>query len=166
VRELKQVPGCVASTKEASHASVFRLLKTQIENDVLKLANLGYRVFRPFVFFLTSGIESDEDWRSPLLELVDKSFQFRPHIAAIGWKGADTEFLIDISTSLDGSATRKSSFAFLMENEISMSAIAREIFRYQIDPDNDWPYVVPKKPKDALRLSLPTKPGNPPIESV
>jgi uncharacterized protein YegL len=155
VRELKQVPGCVASTKEASHASVFRLLKTQIENDVLKLASLGYRVHRPFVFLLTSGIESDEDWRSPLLELVDKSFQFRPHIATFGWKGANTEFLIEVSTALNGSAAQKSSFAFLMEDEIPMSALVREIFRYQIDPDSDWPYVAPKRPNDAPRRSVP-----------
>jgi uncharacterized protein YegL len=125
-----QVPGCVASGS-TSYASVFRLLRSEIETDVARLKNVdNYRVHRPMIFFMSDGAPNPEDWRSPLGELVDPGFSFRPNIVTFGVSGADAAVIKEISTPLTVGGGKKDSFAFLAEAGVDPGPALKEIMRF------------------------------------
>lgn len=56
-----------------SYAAAFRLLRQQIEQDVLRLKGDNHSVHRPAVFFLSDGAPSDveHEWRSAFRDLTE-----------------------------------------------------------------------------------------------
>lgn len=74
-----------------SYASVFRLLRSEIESDIAQLKSQGHRVFRPSVFFLSDGFPTDraDEWQGALSQLVDKNWKPHPNILAFGIGEAD-----------------------------------------------------------------------------
>lgn len=125
-----QVPGCVASGS-TSYASVFRQLRSEIEKDVDRLKNAeGYRVHRPMVFFMSDGAPNPEDWRTPLGELVDVNFAYRPNIVSFGVAGADPAVIKEVSTPLTVGGPKKESFAFLADHGIDPGPALKEIMKF------------------------------------
>jgi len=122
-------PGCVASGS-SSYASVFRLLKTQIESDVLELKIEGFRVHRPMIFFISDGSPNPEDWQTPYAELTDQSFAFRPNIVSFGIAGAPASVIKEVSTPLPVGSEKSQSFAFLAEQDANPGAALNEIMKF------------------------------------
>lgn len=89
--KISQLPE-LAPSGATSFAAAFRLLRTEIDNDVQSLKSEGHRVFRPAVFFLTDGQPTDKesDWKQELAALTDSSNRNHPNIIAFGiGAGAD-----------------------------------------------------------------------------
>ena len=126
---INQSPGCVASGS-TSYASAFNLIKTQIESDIPRLKTEGFRVHRPMVFFMSDGAPNPEDWRTPLAQLTDANFQFRPNIVSFGVAGAEPSVIKEVSTPLTVGAGKKESFAFLAEQGVNPGAALREIMKF------------------------------------
>jgi uncharacterized protein YegL len=55
-----------------SYAAAFDTVRTAIEHDVTRLLELGYRVYRPAVFFFSDGIPTDgaSQWERSFRELT------------------------------------------------------------------------------------------------
>jgi uncharacterized protein YegL len=125
-----QVPGCVASGS-TSYASVFRLLKSEIESDCDRLKHVeGNKVHRPMIFFMSDGAPNPEDWRTPLGELVDVDFKYRPNIVSFGVAGADPAVIKEVSTPLTVGGGKKDSFAFLAAHGIDPGPALKEIIKF------------------------------------
>jgi uncharacterized protein YegL len=72
-----------------SYAAAFRLLRTEIADNVKQLKVDGYLVHRPAVFFLSDGEPTDREaeWRSAFTDLTgDKAY---PNIIPFGVDGAN-----------------------------------------------------------------------------
>lgn len=52
------------------YGAAFRMLATVIANDYETLSHLGYRVYRPCVYFLTAGEPTDLDWQRTFRETL------------------------------------------------------------------------------------------------
>ena len=130
--DIFQIPGCVCSGEFSNYASVFQLLKSQIELDVVLLRNEGFDVRRPFVFFMTVGKPGPEDWRDSLKQLTDVNFLFHPHIVSFGVSGADPAVIKEVSTPLSVGAGRNESFAFLLEHGANPGDALREIMKFTV----------------------------------
>jgi uncharacterized protein YegL len=130
--DIFQIPGCVRSEKSSNYASVFQLLKSQIETDVVLFRNEGFVVRRPFVLFMSVGKPGPEDWRDSLKQLTDINFRFRPNIVTFGMPGADPSVIAEVSTPLEVAAGRKESFAFLSEHGVNPGDALREIMKFTV----------------------------------
>jgi uncharacterized protein YegL len=126
---ITQSPGCVASGS-TSYASVFNLLKKQIETDIPRLKSQGFRVHRPMVFFMSDGQPNAEDWQSPLAQLTDANFHFHPNIVSFGVAGAEPSVIKEVSTPLTVGAGKKQSFAFLAQDGVNPGSALREIMKF------------------------------------
>jgi uncharacterized protein YegL len=126
---ITQSPGCVASGS-TSYASVFNLLKKQIETDIPRLKSEGLRVHRPMVFFMSDGQPNAEDWQSPLAQLTDANFHFHPNIVSFGVAGAEPSVIKEVSTPLTVGAGKKQSFAFLAQDGVNPGSALREIMKF------------------------------------
>jgi uncharacterized protein YegL len=126
---ISSTPGCVA-TGSTSYASVFRLLKTQIESDIPPLKTEGFRVHRPMIFFISDGSPNLEDWQTAYAELTDQSFAFRPNIVSFGVAGAQASVIKEVSTPLTVGDGKKQSFAFLGEQGVNPGAALNEIMKF------------------------------------
>jgi uncharacterized protein YegL len=71
--------------------AAFRLLRRQIETDVLQLRADRFRVYRPAVFFLSDGEPTDEDWEDAFEEL--KSAKWYPLFVPFGVEDADRDIM-------------------------------------------------------------------------
>ena len=69
-----------------SFAAAFRLLRTEIDNDVTTLKRDGYKVFRPAVFFITDGQPTDDaaSLQAAFGDLTARTFRYRPNIIPFG----------------------------------------------------------------------------------
>lgn len=90
------------ATGRTRFTRAFDLLRRQIEEDMLDLRKQPRSHYRPTVIVLTDGQpdpahEEELTWPSAHAALVDKSFQFHPHVFAIGFGGADESFLSAIA---------------------------------------------------------------------
>jgi uncharacterized protein YegL len=133
------------SDNPSSYKAVFRLLKAQIETDVLSLEVEGFRVHRPFVFFMTCGKPVVEDWRYSLKQLTDTQFKFHPNIVSFGVAGAEPSVIKEVSTPLTVGAGKQQSFAFLAQDGVNPGSALVEIMKF-IEPDmppgaydDEWP---------------------------
>ena len=133
--QITQSPGCIRSVNPSSYKNVFHLLKAQIETDVLSLEVEGFRVHRPFVFFITFGKPVVEDWRYSLKQLTDTKFRFRPNIVSFGVVGADPSVVKEVSTPLESGSGKKQSFAFLAQDGVNPGSALREIYKFFEPPD-------------------------------
>jgi uncharacterized protein YegL len=79
-----------------SYGAAFRLLRSQLHQDVTQLKADGFRVHRPAVFFLSDG-EPADDWRSDFAALTtyDKAtgqgFKWYPVFVPCGVEDADRD---------------------------------------------------------------------------
>jgi uncharacterized protein YegL len=126
---ITSIPGCVASGS-TSYSSVFNLLKSEIESDIPRLKADGFRVHRPFVFFMSDGEPNPEDWRTPLSQLTGVNFKFRPNIVSFGVAGADPSIIKEVSTPITVGAGKKQSFAFLAEVGVDPGPALSEIMKF------------------------------------
>ena len=126
--DISSTPGCVA-TGSTSYASVFRLLKTQIESDIPPLKTEGFRVHRPMIFFISDGSPNLEDWQTAYAELTDQSFAFRPNIVSFGVAGAPASVIKEVSTPMTVGSEKRQSFAFLAEQGANPGAALNEIMK-------------------------------------
>ena len=79
-----------------SYGAAFRLLRTQLENDVAQLRADGYKVHRPAVFFLSDG-EPTDNWKDDFDALTEydpktnHGFKYYPVIVPFGVEDADSD---------------------------------------------------------------------------
>ena len=130
--QITQFPGCVRSDEVSGYSSVFRLLKSQIESDVLGLEMQGFQVLRPVVFFMSCGKPKFEDWYSFWEELTEKKSRFRPHIVSWGAPGADSSIIAKVATPTSVGEGKKQSFAFLAQDGVNPGDAIREIMKPRI----------------------------------
>lgn len=104
-----------------SFAAAFRLLRTEIEQDVAALKNEGHRVFRPAVFFLTDGYPTEPEaaWEAEFQVLTDPTVNSRPNIIAFGIGDADPRVIAKIGTAR----------AFMADTNMSPAGALKEFSR-------------------------------------
>ena len=96
--DVEEMPG-VMEKGATSYGSAFRLLKTQISQDIATLKADGFIVQRPAVFFISDGEPTDSDWQTYHAELVDKnSNPHAPNIIAFGVDTADADTIRQVAT--------------------------------------------------------------------
>lgn len=93
--DVNQIPVCHAGGS-ASYAAAFRLLKSEIQTDVSKLRQ-NYIVRRPLVVFASMGLPNNDGWKEELARLTSDEFEFRPHVASLGFPGADREVIAQVA---------------------------------------------------------------------
>jgi uncharacterized protein YegL len=84
-----------------SYVAAFRLLRTEIEQNVRQLKADGYAVHRPAVFFLSDGAPTDDeaDWRAAFTELTSydkqtkQGFSMFPNVVPCGVDQANPKVL-------------------------------------------------------------------------
>jgi uncharacterized protein YegL len=83
-----------------NYGPVFELLKQVIVRDIANLKSQGFEVFRPAVFFLTSGVPTDDpEWKDSYRSLMDKAnFRQYPNIVAVGFDGADEQVIAEVGS--------------------------------------------------------------------
>ncbi|SNY65269.1 vWA domain-containing protein [Paractinoplanes atraurantiacus] len=95
--DLRNVPMIPKFTTRGrtSYAAAFRLLRQEIERDVVQLRQDNFRVYRPVVFMITDGEPTDEDGEleAAYKELTDPGFKARPNILVFGVGTATKEAL-------------------------------------------------------------------------
>ncbi len=72
-----------------NYEAAFRLLRSEIESDVVRLKADNHRVYRPSVFFLSDGYPDPNNWQQALDELTDSSWKMHPNVIAFGIGTAD-----------------------------------------------------------------------------
>lgn len=141
--ELTQLPSLSAGGV-TSFGAAFRLLKDTIDKDVAALKAEGHDVYRPVVFFLSDGIPTDDDWRTPLKDL--NAFRYAPKIIAFGISDADAATITEVANfkafiQQDSSITpavalrefASSLTRSIVNSATSMSAQGGEGFQLQVD---------------------------------
>ncbi|UXY31074.1 vWA domain-containing protein [Streptomyces sp. HUAS TT20] len=141
--ELTQLPSLSAGGV-TSFGAAFRLLKDTIDKDVAALKAEGHDVYRPVVFFLSDGIPTDDDWRTPLKDL--NAFRYAPKIIAFGISDADSATITEVANfkafiQQDSSITpavalrefASSLTRSIVNSATSMSAQGGEGFQLQVD---------------------------------
>lgn len=115
--QIRQLP-MLSAKGGTSFAAAFRLLRTEIDQDIVALKKDGHRVFRPAVFFLTDGQPTDPEgeWLAEFEMLTDKNIKHHPNIIAFGIGEADASVIKSIGTAK----------AFLAETELSPAAALKE----------------------------------------
>src|SRR5262245_15355132 len=91
--EVANMPG-MTSRSVTNYGTAFDLLKSTIADDIIQLKALGYKVYRPAVFFISDGAPTD-DWRSAYERLVVGNPQ-APHIIAFGVGQADRDVMAKV----------------------------------------------------------------------
>jgi uncharacterized protein YegL len=107
-----------------SFAAAFRLMRKQIEHDVLQLKADNYSVHRPAVFFLSDGAPTDPDdeWRAAFQELTEfdrqtgSGFAMYPNVIPFGVANADPQ---------------------IMQSMIHPAAGAKQMRMFMMDKDNN-----------------------------
>jgi uncharacterized protein YegL len=93
-----------------SYAAAFRLLRTEIEQNVRQLKADGFAVHRPAVFFLSDGAPTDreEDWRAAYRDLTSfdkqtgQGFSMYPNVVPCGVDDAEPAVLRSLIHPSDG----------------------------------------------------------------
>jgi uncharacterized protein YegL len=95
--DLRNVPVLPRFTARGrtSYAAAFRLLRKEIERDLVQLRSDNFRVYRPVVFMITDGepTDDDHDLTAAYAELTDPAFKPRPNILMFGVGEATKEAL-------------------------------------------------------------------------
>jgi uncharacterized protein YegL len=128
--QVAQIPGCMRTNNPSSYKTVFRLLKAQIETDVLSLEVQGFRVHRPVVFFMSCGKPKFEDWYSAWEELTEKESRLHPHIVSWGTSGAESSIVAKVATNWGSGTNSRSGFAFLAQDGVNPGDALREIMKF------------------------------------
>jgi len=100
IEELTSLPK-VTCNGATNLAPMFRLLRSQITEDVQRLSDNGVMVLRPVVFVLTDGEPTDGKdsiWETELDRLRDKSWKQHPNLITYGFGTAREDVLKKIAT--------------------------------------------------------------------
>lgn len=100
IEELETLPK-VTCNGRTNLAPMFRLLRSQITEDVQLLSDKGVMVLRPVVFVLTDGEPTDGKdsiWESELDRLHDKNWKQHPNLITYGFGTAREDVLKKIAT--------------------------------------------------------------------
>lgn len=99
VSDVVAMPGMQARGTN-KYGPVFALLRKVIERDIQDFKFYGVAVFRPCVFFITSGQPTDDpEWEDSYRLLMNKAtFRQFPNIIAFGVSGADPVTISKIGT--------------------------------------------------------------------
>jgi uncharacterized protein YegL len=94
LRNVSTIPKLTARVR-TSYAAAFRLLRTEIDRDLVQLRADGFRVYRPTVFMITDGEPNDEEHelKDAYEALTGPDFKARPNILLFGVGNATKEAL-------------------------------------------------------------------------
>lgn len=94
LRNVSTLPKFTARGR-TSYATAFRLLRKEIDRDLVQLRSDDFRVYRPVVFMITDGEPTDDDHelKAAYEELTDPEFRARPNILLFGVGSATKEAL-------------------------------------------------------------------------
>ena len=87
----------------ANYGAVFGDLLARVPADVQTLKTAGHRVFRPVIFFITSGRPAEATaWRTPHRQLTDHAATpTAPVIVAYGVGGTPADLMLQIASQPD-----------------------------------------------------------------
>lgn len=166
---LGQVPGLV-STNGLSLRASFNELREQIDADVSRLKEEGYRVLRPGVF-LFIGHLSDDDWRQAYFELTDRTlFRFAPKIFCFGTGHAKAADVLEIAST--GQSELNAMAANMLDRSIGDELLAKNIVKQFIMPILSEPLHARAVSSPGIRLPItipgiiPAKDFNDPVEEI
>jgi len=100
IEELASLPK-VTCNGTTNLAPMFRLLRSQITDDVQRLSDDGIMVLRPVVFVLTDGEPTDGNnsiWESELDRVQDMGWKQHPNLITYGFGAAREDVLKRIAT--------------------------------------------------------------------
>ena len=111
----------------ANYGAAFSDLLTRIPADVQTLKTAGHRVFRPLVFFITSGRPTEVTaWRTPHRQLTDRAATpTAPIVIAYGVDGVRADLMLQIATQPD--------YAFVAPRGLDRAATVSSLFRALTD---------------------------------
>lgn len=111
----------------ANYGAVFSDLLTRVPADVQTLKTAGHRVFRPLVFFITSGRPAEATvWQIPYRQLTDRAATpMAPIIVAYGVGGSPPELMLQIATQPD--------YAFVAPRGLGSAATVSSVVRALTD---------------------------------
>lgn len=118
ISQVGTIPSCVTKVS-TSYREAFLKLKTEIDNDVNQMKSNGIRVYRPGVFFISSGSPDDQDWRGVHADLTSSSNKYRPNIISFGLPGAVKGVMRAVATE-DAKTNRR--HGCLVDSNTSLSS--------------------------------------------
>jgi uncharacterized protein YegL len=93
------LPGKLVAGGTASYGAAFDLLRATIDRDARDLLADGYKILRPYVFFVAASPPADpEDWPVAYARATDSTWRFYPSITAFGFRDADGAAIQRIAT--------------------------------------------------------------------
>lgn len=113
-------PSCTAAVAGSSYKAAFTALCSAIDAD-------GFRLGKPWVFFLSCGRPEPEDWQSVHADLVSRDNRYRPHIISFAVGGADPEVMWSVATDVDGTARQR--VAFQVPKDHTAGSTIRDFLR-------------------------------------
>lgn len=111
----------------ANYGAAFSDLLTRLPGDVQSLKTAGHRVFRPLVFFITSGHPAEVTaWRTPHRQLTDRAAtSTAPIIVAYGVGGVPADLMLQVATQPD--------YAFVAPRGLDSAATVSSLVRALTD---------------------------------
>lgn len=97
--DLQAAPALAATRPGTDYASVFRLLRRQIERDLTGLRMAGLRPLRPLVVLVTDGRPTRGNWPPAHAALTDPGWEGAPEILAFGVGNASALTLRRLGTA-------------------------------------------------------------------
>ena len=119
-------PSCTAGGG-TSYKAAFTALRSAIDADCARIRADGFRLYQPWVFFLSCGRPEPEDWQSVHADLVSRDNRYRPHIISFAVGGADPEVMWSVATDVDGTARQR--FAFQVPKDHTAGSTIRDFLR-------------------------------------
>ena len=96
--EISALSGLVAGGT-ACYGAAFDLLRATIDRDARDLLASGYKVLRPYVFFVAASQPTDpEDWPAAHERATDSTWRYYPSITAFGFQDVDGDTIQRIAT--------------------------------------------------------------------
>jgi len=99
----------LSAENTTEYGAAFHLLADTIEQDRVRLKELGYRIYRPCAFFLTDGLPTDHDWHQVFVETLTYNRETRqgmmahPIFIPFGFRDARPEILRQLAYPPDRS---------------------------------------------------------------
>lgn len=96
--EINEPPRLTAGGS-ASYGAAFDLLRATIDQDAKDLLARGYKVLRPYVFFVAASPPTDpKDWPAAHERATDSAWRYYPNIIAFGFQDAAGDTIQRVAT--------------------------------------------------------------------
>lgn len=122
--DLSHLLGAV-SRGGSNYTAAFTTVKLVIDRDIPYLRSVGFRVLRPFIYFISDGKPTSTDWLTAHAALMSSNNQFAPNILSCGVTGAVGEVIKEVA-ALSRNGHR---MYWLADEGIDLAGVVRECIR-------------------------------------